>query len=344
MTTYTVDAFRLIDGETANPVVMPVTVEIVMTDGAALSYVVTDPNGEFLPQVEFNDAAGILRIDGVVQTGFDTYFGYVTWTEAGAPRSAQVLELMDEASGSSVIFALGGDPLPQITSAADVLAFDGSITGMGAILSGPYAPGQPISPAWVPGVRISENDLFTGFSGEDAFDGGIGRDVLYGLGGSDSLSGGAGRDKLLGGTGQDSLSGDAGDDLLRGMSGNDGLDGGAGRDRLFGGAGRDALDGGNQDDILDGEGGNDLLTGGRGADEFRFGPGGGTDRVLDFADDVDRLAFDDALWGGGLSAAEVLDQFARDRGGNVVFDFADGTRVVVENASVADLADDLSLF
>jgi Ca2+-binding RTX toxin-like protein len=375
MTTFTVTASRLSFDANGDPSsVAPVTLEFVVPDGGSgLSYVIDSVTPGELPLVTFTASFQNVRIDGdlVDPFAFDAGFGFITWVDNGTPRRSLVLEMADTATDTSVLLALGGDALPEFASLAEAQAFSGSVTGIGPIGGGPYRPGNTFSLFGVPGVVSSQDDTIIGASGDDSFDGGIGADTISGLGGNDTLlggtgedvlaggggrdllngggqndmlSGGAARDRLLGGKGNDDLSGDAGNDLLRGQVGSDMLSGGNGKDRLQGGAGRDVLDGGNQTDILEGQGGNDTLTGGGGADTFRFGPGGGTDRVLDFADDVDTLAFDAALWGGGLSAAEVLDQFARDRGGNVVFDFADGTRVVVENASVADLADDLSLF
>lgn len=375
MTTFTVTASRLTFDSNEDPTsVSPVTVEVVVPDGGSgISYVINSTTPGELPDVTFSGDFLNIRIDGALVefADFDAAFGFVDWLDGSTPRRSMVLELAQPDGSAAVLVALGGDALPVFTSLAEALAFNGSVTGIGAIGGGPYRPGNVFSLFGVPGVVSGQDDTIIGSAGSDSFDGGIGHDTISGLGGNDTLlgstgndilsggggrdllngggqndtlSGGAGRDRLLGGKGNDDLSGDNGNDLLRGQAGSDTLSGGNGKDRLQGGAGRDVLDGGNHSDILEGEGGNDTLTGGGGADEFRFGTNGGTDRVLDFTDNVDTLAFDDALWGGGLTETEVLDQFARDRGGNVVFDFADGTRVVVEGVTVADLADDLNIF
>jgi hypothetical protein len=67
----------------------------------------------------------------------------------------------------------------------------------------------------------------------------------------------------------------------------------AGNDRVFGLGGDDMLSGGRGNDKLAGREGADRLRGGEDSDVFRFGPGAGTDRILDFddfGDDRCRLA------------------------------------------------------
>lgn len=118
------------------------------------------------------------------------------------------------------------------------------------------------------------------------------------------------------------MTGNSGANKLFGYAGNDTLTGNAGADSLYGGAGNDLILGGS---------GNDLMRGALGADVFVFGPGGGLDRVGDFLlADLDRLRLDDALWAGqSLTAAQVVSQFARVAGTDVLFDFgADEIRLV----------------
>jgi hypothetical protein len=80
-----------------------------------------------------------------------------------------------------------------------------------------------------------------------------------------------------------------GNDVLRAGRGNDVLRGNLGNDRLFGQAGNDALNGGPGRDTLIGGTGADAMRGGPGADVFQFAGGEGRDRILDFADGVDRV-------------------------------------------------------
>lgn len=192
------------------------------------------------------------------------------------------------------------------------------------------------------------DDELRGGEGNDQLDGGDGRDGLWGDAGNDQLAGGAGDDRLDGGDGDDRLGGRTGDDVLEGGAGDDRLwgeegcdrleggagrdmlDGGAGNDRLSGGAGGDSLQGGAGNDWLDGGSGNDRLMGDAGADTFVFARG--QDRIMDFKPrEGDRLQLDDALWGGGLTEAEVVRRFARVEEGHLLLDFGDGHSLVLND-------------
>ena len=156
------------------------------------------------------------------------------------------------------------------------------------------------------GGATDGNDLLAGTAGPDTIDALGGNDTLDGGAGSDILVGGAGRDRLTGGGGNDSLSGDAGND------------------RLIGGGGRDTLDGG---------AGNDVLTGGAARDHFVFAPGDGRTRITDFADNVDRLD----LTAFGFASVAQAKQFAGNTAGDVVFEFATGDVLVVDDMAKGQL-------
>lgn len=142
------------------------------------------------------------------------------------------------------------------------------------------------------------NDTIFGGAGADKLNGGIGDDNLNGDIGNDALSGGAGADKLYGQGGNDNLKGGDGDDLLMGEVGNDTLNGEVGNDKIYGGDGIDKLYGGVGNDYLsadagsvtlDGGVGTDRLVGGGGVDTFVFKTGYGTDTIVDFTVDVDKI-------------------------------------------------------
>jgi Ca2+-binding RTX toxin-like protein len=179
------------------------------------------------------------------------------------------------------------------------------------------------------------HDLITAVAGNNIAQGGEGRDTMAFGDGADFAQGGAQADRIEGGGGNDTLSGDGGNDWLFGGAGDDLLRGGIGNDRLFGGAGEDTLEGGP---------GSDTLTGGEGADRFVIKAGGGSNTVADFEDDTDRLELSVALWGSRLSAAQVVDQFAANVAGGVLFTFADGTTVLVQGiADKTVLVDDIEI-
>ena len=177
-------------------------------------------------------------------------------------------------------------------------------------------------------------------AGNDLITGNTVGNGLYGGAGQDRIIAGLGNDRLYGGAGNDLLYGEVGHDLLDSGADNDTLYGQAGNDILYGGAGNDRLSGGDGADSLDGGSGNDGLTGDAGADTFLFR--NGRDRVMDFVDNVDTLALDNALWAGAhLSTAQILAK-ASMIAGDVVFNFGGGHVLTVHGpASVAALADDL---
>ncbi|MBD1909545.1 MULTISPECIES: S8 family serine peptidase [unclassified Leptolyngbya] len=129
-------------------------------------------------------------------------------------------------------------------------------------------------------------DTLRGSARIDAIAGKEGNDILYGL---------AGRDRLLGGTGADTLSGGLGGDRLYGSFSTDILSGGDGNDSLYGEQGNDKLRGGNGHDLLVGSTGADTLVGGAGADIFKLERFLSPDRILDFADGIDRLGISPTL-------------------------------------------------
>ncbi|WP_185020719.1 calcium-binding protein [Histidinibacterium lentulum] len=198
------------------------------------------------------------------------------------------------------------------------------------------------------------DDNLAGQAGDDTLNGQQGNDFLNGNGGDDSLMGGGGKDILVGGGGNDTLSGGGNDDRLLGGAGSDVLFGDIGSDELFGGGGDDILFGGGGRDRLDGGGGDDTLTGGRGADDFVFRKFYGRDEITDFELGVDRLALDPALWGGGLTLEEVVEQFGfvSQSGVGVApvvgLDFGSDvirfTGLNVDGLTFAQLADNLILF
>ena len=212
------------------------------------------------------------------------------------------------------------------------------------------------------------NDSLFGGGDNDRLEGGLGADVLNGGSGQDRVQYGlaaaavlvdldnaavntgeaagdsfASIENILGSKFDDTLRGDAGDNKLLGNARNDSLSGRGGNDLLIGGGGVDELFGGAGTDRLDGGIRNDIMTGGADADTFVFAANSNTDRILDFADNVDRLELNDNLWTNTLTAADVVNMFAVQAGANVRFDFAGGERLIVENFTLADITDDIDI-
>lgn len=181
----------------------------------------------------------------------------------------------------------------------------------------------------------SGDDRITGNRVDNVLKGYDGADVLDGRAGDDDIRGGAGSDNLSAGSGADIVSGGKGQDVLRGEKGADVLGGGGGSDRIYGSTGRDVLKGGT---------GNDVLRGGSGTDTFVFRDGYERDTIADFERDTDILELDDALWGGGMSAQDVVDTFGIDKGSYTVLAFGGGDRLTILGIANPDnLVDDISI-
>ncbi|QPK90958.1 hypothetical protein IEN91_20670 (plasmid) [Bacillus velezensis] len=197
----------------------------------------------------------------------------------------------------------------------------------GPITEVPDLPQRPELGDPVPDlVDLPRTSALYGTRNADTITGTDDNDLIYGMGADDRLSGGAGADLLFGGQGSDLLRGDAGHDYLFGGDGRDGgwqnplrpvastnadtLEGGTGNDELYGQAGADRLDGGQGDDLLSGGGGRDTFV-------FRSGQ----DRAVDFNPVTDRIALDDALWAGTLTATQVVDRYATDAGSDTILAF-----------------------
>jgi len=142
-------------------------------------------------------------------------------------------------------------------------------------------------------------------------------------------------ENFMAGDGNDRIFGNNLANDLRGVRGNDLLNGGNGNDRLLGGMGADKLNGGT---------GNDTLAGGAQADKFVFGVNFGRDRVADFANNVDTLQLDDALWGGGRTVAQLLAHHASVVSGNTLLTFGANVITIAGLANSGQLIDDIVIF
>lgn len=169
-----------------------------------------------------------------------------------------------------------------------------------------------------------------------------GRDKVFGGPGNDRMAGSGGADTLVGEAGNDLVYGGSQDDILLGGSGADTIYGGNGRDRAYLGAGNDRFHDNGQtgafgadlvfgeagNDTLQAGGGNDTLSGGADDDCFVFiGAAIGQDVVTDYVPGAEQIGLDEAIWGGGLSTAQVVEAFADDSGADLVLDFLNGNTI-----------------
>lgn len=118
--------------------------------------------------------------------------------------------------------------------------------------------------------------------------------------------------------------------------------GGSQRDYLVGNHVANKLSGNGGNDVLNGLEGNDTLSGGAGADEFRFTALGGSDRITDYAQGVDRLNLSeiDANTGVANDQAFVLVGAFTGAAGQAVLSYAGGVstlRLDVNGDGTSDL-------
>lgn len=205
-------------------------------------------------------------------------------------------------------------------------------------------------------------DIITGDREDNVINGGDGADIVSGFIGDDTLNGGAGRDLLSGGAGADIIDGgDGNSDIARyaGSTAGVEVDLGAGTgfgghaegdiltniEQVFGSSHADILTGNGQnnfvfgsggDDILDGAGGFDKLFGGAGADTFVFGAGDQVIYIADWEDDIDSLNLSQYNFASVEDALANMNQF-----GNHVRFFSDGETVLILNADLGNMADDI---
>ncbi len=211
-------------------------------------------------------------------------------------------------------------------------------------------------------VGSSGDDLILGNDEFNILDGGAGNDAIHSFGGADIIIGGEGSDTALFtagpgvvldldefGNGVAEVNAPDGATLdqvfgfenINGSNnagspngGNDILSGNSGENVLRGQAGDDILNGEGGDDVLEGGAGNDILIGGEGADIFTFGPGFGTDVILDFQIGLDRLDFSD--FGPDFASSVSVTQEGRD----AVFSFGSEGGLRLEGVDSALLNDD----
>jgi len=225
------------------------------------------------------------------------------------------------ADGSDILFGGSGDDT-LLGGGWD----DGAVTDNGVFDAGEeVTTGTGTDAIWAG----SGDDLVYGAAGNDALGGGTDDDTIFAGGGNDTVYGGKG-------TGADNIDGGAGNDVIFSGQGNDTLSGGAGNDDLFSGAGTDQVDGGAGNDTLWGGGGNDQFTGGSGADTFVFEVGHGDDTVTDFSTGSDILQLSDTTT--DFTSVADVQAAATAQGNDVLIDLGGGDSVLLEDVSIADLA------
>ncbi len=333
------------------------TVETVNNSDPFFQYELDDEEDIALPSVLIT-ASNIVSLSvgdrpvDFARTVFS--FGDVT-TDHGTTTLLVIVELQSATREFETILPIAGDPLPIITTAAQLEEFARNATFAEA--TGAFAPGVPIpimsvldeAPA-TDGPTTGDDDLtgtsqadlinalggddaVTGGGGADTLRGGAGDDTLKGNGGDDKLIGGGGADRIVGGGGADNIKGGGGTDNIRGGGGADTVKGGGGADMINGGGGADRLEGGGGSDVIAGKAGDDTLKGGGGADVFQFRASDRADTILDYRQGQDRIEI--------ISGANAFDDLTiMQDGADVLIGFGAGqVRVITDNAGAFDEGD-----
>ncbi|MGI2214690.1 beta strand repeat-containing protein, partial [Shewanella oncorhynchi] len=119
-------------------------------------------------------------------------------------------------------------------------------------------------------------------------------------------------DVVNGGSGNDKIYGQSGSDILYGHTGDDYIDGGSHNDALRGGDGNDTLIGGLGDDVLRGDSGADTFV-------WRYADAdNGTDHIVDFNANEDKLDLSDLLQGETANTLDEYLSFRLDNGSTVI--------------------------
>ncbi|MEQ3679490.1 calcium-binding protein [Pseudophaeobacter sp.] len=227
MTTYTLTGIAVLRGQTGNYPVQGILQDInfsvaVPDSTTTLRYTNTvDPNPDAdTPISDIQITGGQARIEGDPLDSQSESIFQVTWNDGGIQRTTVVLQLFFEDADvpgysnvdADALFILGGDPIPNLQTAAQWNAFEASIVAVGPA-TGAAGPNQdiPLSSVF---ADVAQNDRFIGTDGDDFLEGGRGNDTLIGGDGNDTLLGGNGNDRLV--TGDNTW-----DDYVQAGTGND---------------------------------------------------------------------------------------------------------------------------
>ncbi|WP_275423048.1 calcium-binding protein [Leisingera sp. MMG026] len=351
MTTYTlsgfgVGKFSLFDPAGGGWVQTGLKLRLTVPDGEGFTFSPTRVHEDKVDIEPGDHVSGLTRTQGEAADGtqYGTLDAGYSLSEISWDGGKTVVLTMHSMSVHQAVYALSGDPLPEIGSYSDYAAFEGSITQRSPVTTS-LQPGQVLE--WALGtVDVSQRDRLIGTDRDDTLKGGAGADTIKGGAGDDVVKGGSGSDKLAGISGDDTLSGQRGEDRLNGGRGRDSLDGGRGDDALKGGKGRDTLDGGaghdtlhggSGRDTLDGGYGDDLLTGGSGDDTFVFFDVFGDDTITDFDASSSGEKIDLSTVSSITDMTDLLDNHIREDGENVVIEDVHGSTITLENVQLADL-------
>lgn len=132
------------------------------------------------------------------------------------------------------------------------------------------------------------------------------------------------------------IEGDRRENWLEGAEGDDVILAGSGRDVLLGAAGKDTLKGGAGADLISGGPGRDKLFGQPGGDDFVLEFNGGTDKVMDFDADDDRIRI--------YTGAREFEDLSLSREKGYIDVESGGAHLWLMDTKMAEVTEDLFVF
>lgn len=220
-------------------------------------------------------------------------------TGAGHVNTVQ----MDDGN-DTVIFGSGGIRFVELGSGNDLVKVHELAADDGTTISGSRGVDTISFAAFKSGVYFTLDGSYWQNPGAPGGSGDVGVKGWFQVSNFENVTGSNKADTLIG-------NGKA--NKIIGLNGNDELFGADGNDTILGGGGKDVIEGG---------AGNDTVKGQAGADVFVFGPGSGTDHVVDYADGIDKLRIEGHSGGFGTLAISKShgDKVIVHDGGTIILD------------------------
>jgi len=160
----------------------PATISFYVSDGLVGSLSYTNSftgEGDIVSDVTGQNIVGATLSNSIASIDeFDA--GIFQFTTGGVTRIAINLTVEDPATGGNqdFYFVLSGTPLPELTDVSDFAAFDGTITNVGPVTSGPFAPGVSIPLSSLLDIGTTTAGIIEGTDGDDTLIGTSGNDVF----------------------------------------------------------------------------------------------------------------------------------------------------------------------
>ena len=183
----------------------------VGTPNTTFSYTITSAPPNELPGVDITANETFAAVNGISLTELeaggdiiDSFIGQVSW---GGGQVSQIFAIDIDTGDElfTLLFQIGGSPVPTITTVAEWNALESSITGIGAIPGAhPLGPNKNIAWSSLLNTATTNENPVTGTDGNDTLNGTAGDDLINPRenDGDDVINGSAGDDIILFGESQ----------------------------------------------------------------------------------------------------------------------------------------------